>query len=66
MVQPLASVLRKEKANNSATHLAVAGLVAIGKKHGKKKVRAALQLALTVEGRGAERLHAAARAALDE
>jgi hypothetical protein len=64
LVEPLASVLRKEKANNSATHLAVAALAAIGERHGKPAVEKALELALAVDGAGAERLHVAARAAL--
>jgi hypothetical protein len=66
MVDSLARVLKQEKANNSATHLAVAALAAIGKKHGKPKVKAALELALEVDGANADRLHAAAKAALQD
>ena len=64
LIPALTRVLEQEKANNSATHLAVAALAAIGKKHGRAKVRAALEVALKVEGSGADRLHAAAKAAL--
>jgi hypothetical protein len=66
LVDALAKVLKQEKANNSATHLAVAALAAIGKKHGKSKVKAALELALSVDGTNADRLHDAARAALKD
>jgi hypothetical protein len=64
LVAALGRILEREKANNSATHLAVAALRAIGEQHGGETVRAALELALKVEGAGAERLHAAAQAAL--
>jgi hypothetical protein len=66
LVDALARVLKQERANNSATHLAVAALAAIGKKHGRDTVKAALELALKVDGNGADRLHAAARAALQD
>ncbi len=66
MVPALKRVLQQEKANNSATHLAVAALAAIGKKHGRDKVREALEVALTVDGTNADRLHAAAKAALKD
>jgi hypothetical protein len=64
LIEPLGEVFRRESANNSATHLAVASLAAIGRKHGKAKVNKALQLALSVDGDQAARLHEAARAAM--
>ncbi|MCA8973625.1 MAG: HEAT repeat domain-containing protein [Planctomycetes bacterium] len=63
-IESLANVLRRHTSDNYATHLAVGALAAIGSKHGRGRVRAALELALAVKGHGAERLHEAARAAM--
>jgi hypothetical protein len=64
LIEALGRILEREGAGNNATHLAVAALAAIGEKHGRDRVRAALERALRVEGLGAEMLHSAARAAL--